>query len=202
MKELNETTNLIEYMAAGGQPDSAANQRVRDDLVARNVKACLSSLIFTLINSDGFSDDEDIMALNIAYDYEESCRQEGWVPWSELGAAITDTLEEGVVPGEFAKVEAGIIDNTSDANDWEELCRETGIDPEYREVYEHWLVDRWFLARLNEFGETTGEFADLPIWGRCTTGQSISMDHIIADIAASMEILDGQRYSCAKEERT
>ncbi len=51
----------------------------------------------------------------------------------------------------------------------------------------------YLAARLKEQGEMTGEFFNLTIWGRCTTGQSISMDSVIGTIAAEMQILHGQK---------
>ena len=63
------------------------------------------------------------------------------------------------------------------------------------EALEHWAVTKWFAEQLAEHGETTGELFDLQIWGRTCSGQSISLDCVIAEIAAEMEILDGQRNS-------
>jgi len=65
---------------------------------------------------------------------------------------------------------------------WQEFCDEQGVDPEYVEVYEHWVVDRWFAARLAEYGEITGDFGGLTVWGRTSTGQAISMDYVVCRI--------------------
>lgn len=59
---------------------------------------------------------------------------------------------------------------------------ENRIEVEYDEVYEHWIVTNWLAERLKEKGEITGEVCGLTIWGRCTTGQSISMDGVIQRI--------------------
>ena len=46
---LFDTTTLAEYTAAGGESDSPKNQRIRDQLVRRNVERCCSGLIDTLV---------------------------------------------------------------------------------------------------------------------------------------------------------
>lgn len=64
-----------------------------------------------------------------------------------------------------------------------EFCEEFRIDPDHDEVYEHWIVTGWLKRKLDEKGYTTGELSGLTIWGRGTTGQAISMDHVILSIA-------------------
>lgn len=73
-------------------------------------------------------------------------------------------------------------------NDHKAFCREFDIDTdEYEsEVYEHWIVSNWLADKLAERGEVTGEVCGLTIWGRCTTGQAISMDYVIQQIAAEL----------------
>lgn len=77
---------------------------------------------------------------------------------------------------------AALVD--TEANGWLEVCNEYGLDPETREVYEHWLVSDWLARKLEAKGEVVGEFAGLTIWGRTTTGQSIYMDGVIQEITA------------------
>lgn len=60
-----------------------------------------------------------------------------------------------------------------------------------REVYEAWIVSRWFADRLRDQGEAVidagyaGQF-----WLRCTTGQAISMDCSVRDIAKGLYACD------------
>lgn len=54
------------------------------------------------------------------------------------------------------------------------------------EVYEYWLVTPWLAEKLEAHGELVTEFCDLNIWGRQTTGQLISEDGIIDDIAREL----------------
>lgn len=67
---------------------------------------------------------------------------------------------------------------------WEDLCQEFDIEPYDREVYEHWIVSDWFARRLAEKGEKVDtDFAGLTVWARTCTGQSISLDGVVQDIA-------------------
>jgi len=63
---------------------------------------------------------------------------------------------------------------------------------QYKEVFEWWVVSSWLLEKLKEQGEPIldNDFGEW--WGRCTTGQAISLDYVISKIAFDMEILEGQ----------
>lgn len=55
----------------------------------------------------------------------------------------------------------------------------------YPEIYEYWFVSSWLANKLKTYGEAiiTHEALDMPVWGRCTTGQSIALDYVIQEIA-------------------
>ena len=57
---------------------------------------------------------------------------------------------------------------------------------EYIEVYEYWLISDWLAGKLKERDEIVFEFYGLTIWGRTTTGQAISMDYDIQEIAKKL----------------
>jgi hypothetical protein len=86
-----------------------------------------------------------------------------------------DTMREKV---------AALVEAESDG--WQKVCDDHRLDPEQREAYEHWIVSGWLAHRLAEKGEITGEVCGLTIWGRCTTGQSISMDGVIEEITREL----------------
>lgn len=79
-------------------------------------------------------------------------------------------------------------DADDDAEAWQELCEYEGIDADsYRsEAYEHWIVSWWLARKLAEHGEITGQLWGLHIWGRCCTGQSMTLDHVIQQIAIEL----------------
>lgn len=92
---------------------------------------------------------------------------------------LADKYEEGTEK----RLRAAVADMV---DDWEWVGREFDRDPEQRVAYEHWIVSNWLARKLAAEGEITGEFAGLTIWGRCTTGQAISMDGVIQSLAAEL----------------
>ena len=93
-----------------------------------------------------------------------------------------ETLQEGDEKPTLDALRTYIIDHTSD---WEEFCRENDVDTDdfRNEVYEHWIVSDWLARKLGERGYCVGNLCGLTIWGRCCTGQSMCLDHVIQQIA-------------------
>lgn len=58
-----------------------------------------------------------------------------------------------------------------------EGCYEETQEPQ--EIFEWWLVSPWLGRKLLMEGEPIIDNSYGVWWGRCTTGQAISMDHII-----------------------
>ncbi len=63
------------------------------------------------------------------------------------------------------------------------------LESEHREVYEWWMVSGYLFDKLKEKGEVVIESEG--IWGRRSTGQAVSLDHVISEICEDMEILVG-----------
>ena len=106
---------------------------------------------------------------------------------------IDDTSEECATDDDLREL---AINKAED--DWQKFCDDMRIDPHDNEALEHWAVSPWFKSKLASHGEITGELLDFDVWGRCTSGQSISCDGVIFAIASEMEILDGQKNSWAE----
>ena len=71
------------------------------------------------------------------------------------------------------KVKA-LITNDSE---YAEIGRHFNLDPDYDEVYEHWIVNSsWAADDLRAYGQIVFEFGGMTIFGRCTTGQSVLLD--------------------------
>lgn len=98
--------------------------------------------------------------------------------FSDEGEAREAAIES-VLP-EIRKQVLALV-NTDEA--FERVGQDNGLDPDYVEVYEHWAVSPGLAQRLKERGEVVGGLADFELWGRCCTGQSISMDSVIRGIA-------------------
>jgi hypothetical protein len=167
----------------GESLEAAAGRIVRDE-----VRYCVSALVhhYSQADEDG---DETLSALHT-----------GPISWDDFGneiglqsAPIGDTgriaVWYGDEPGENEVCEADGDDWGVAVGEWfEEMggMYSPGTDPfdDFRgEVYEHWIVSNWLAARLRDRGETVEDWHDLTIWARCTTGQMITMDGVIRDIA-------------------
>lgn len=217
--ELKNTTTLEDYRKAGGNPDSGENQHICGRLVDREVLHCISSTVSALnelcadAKSD-YVDYDELMDLSRGYEYEEPAKEHvDEMDRSDVIDWLTSNSVE--LPNEFGELnpeeddedaeelDAGghltdeelrqlLIDNCSD---WKDFCEQENIEPHDIDVYEHWAVTGWFMKRLAEHGEVTGDLLDFNVWGRSCTGQAIKLDHVIQSIAAEMQILDGQANS-------
>ena len=67
--------------------------------------------------------------------------------------------------------------------DYEAICTAHGLDYEYTEALEYWVVSDWLSRKLAEKGESIAEVCGLTVWGRCTSGQMIACDAVIEEIA-------------------
>ena len=65
-----------------------------------------------------------------------------------------------------------------------ESCFEANQTPQ--DIYEWWLVSPWFGKKLLMEGEPIIDNGFGVWWGRCTTGQAISMDHVVGQIYDSV----------------
>ena len=158
--------------------NTAAAQRILSDLVRREVKACVTSLVTDLADSNPDEWTEHFSQP----DYKTPCQEAGWVQ---------ETDDDG--DSIFRDTETGEVCTVYDADDWSSLAHDYGIDPEYPEIFEYWIVTDWAADRLRERGEIVADdFRGLTVWGRQTTGQAIALDHVWLEIAREMEILPGQ----------
>lgn len=198
-------TNLTEYRAAGFDPDSSANQRIRSHLVQREVVLCVSGMISELSQCDHAGTGLDIPDLDcilVQDDWQEPAEDHiREMDESELVEALDDLRAEYEVPKEDAAkhLRAALMDAVgAEVDGWREFCEHRGrrIEPHQNEALEHWIVYPFLARKLSEAGEMIlegGPFGLGPIWGRCCSGQAIAMDGVIAQIACGMEILEGQR---------
>jgi hypothetical protein len=213
MTTMAKTTTLVDYRAAGGKTDSIENQRICSQLVEREVLHCVSSMVSHFSqNVDACCVDvdyDDVLSMCIGQDYEEPADEhirgmdrDDLLQWLEDNAAFP------LVPNAKNQPSLDDVEWTDDQlrqmvrdevdGEWEDFCNDQSVEPYDVEAYEHWAVSTYLFNRLQERGEIVGELFDFHIWGRACTGQSISMDGVIASIAAEMEILVGQRNDWSK----
>ncbi len=156
--------------------------RTIDQMIASEVLCCMSSLVTTLANATGAISarmgsgaqlfDLTEQAADLAApvdDWEEAAIQ--------AGATEDDLLFRDNSAGSFVSPIAEA------ARLW---CKEHDINEPYaREIFEHWAVTDWFADKLEAAGEKVDrDFAGLNIWGRTTTGQSMTMDGVVQRVYA------------------
>lgn len=154
--------------------------RTAENIVRQDVHYCVSALVHTLAQHDGASLDlsasDDLAQLTEQAfelstpinDWEEAAREAGW---EKNGDVWTHA--------EFPMAETSA----------ENACYAANIEPHEREVFEHWVISDWLADKLAEKGEKVDkDFAGLTVWARTTTttGQAISMDAVIEEIAADL----------------
>ncbi|GEM_PF-5480666 len=146
------------------------------DLVRREVSQNVSYLISTIAagahQTSGELGSLCEQALELAtpvLDYEHAAIDAGW--------SLVSFDDETVIRKDDMEYSGG------QAHDWQSCCEGEGIEPHEREVFEHWIVSRWFAEKLSEQGEKVDmDFEGLCIWARTTTGQAIYADGVIERI--------------------
>ena len=73
-----------------------------------------------------------------------------------------------------------VIDIEGGAYEW--VCDNFNLEPEYGEIYEHWIVSNWLGHKLSERGHIVENYLGMTIWGRGCTGQAIYMDGVMEQI--------------------
>lgn len=166
--------------------NSNVNQEIKTKFVNREVIYCASTLVSELAKkAEEFPDYQDDLygAFEGVPDYKEAANVAGWVK-DKKGRFV---FEDGKTK--------------SDAENWQELCAEQDIDvDDYApEIFEHLIVTDWLADKLENHGEKVlKDFFGMTIWCRPTTGQAILLDHVISEICAEEEILEGQKYDWSK----
>lgn len=175
-------------------PIDYSNDAIREHaelLVRQNVNYCVSSLVSSLCKLTG--EGRALAALDISDDeiYSITSQSDWKTPVTEyLQSADAETVADvveyfpGVDQDGFPDASTALIAHLEETDAWQECADYCGIDPDTVEAYEHWIVDSWFARELESHGEMIArDFLGLTIWGRTTTGQSISMDHVVLTIA-------------------
>lgn len=164
--------------------------------VGRNLEECSRIFDFDYDEALGWFQREDYSEVVSDFiddadldDLETIANMVGY--WSDvLGEVCVGYTEEGdLVPtqeqleGIRTKVKA-LITNDSE---YTEIGRHLNFDPDYTEILEHWVLpERWTANDLEAEGEVVFDFGGMTIWGRTTSGQSISIDYVIRNICKNL----------------
>lgn len=164
-------------------------------IVRSDVLYCVSSLISSLNNPEACEimgvDYDDVLSVCVSDDWETPARE--YIDGLDADE-LQDIAEYLDVEGadaweaesmESASMEAAIVAHCEeDPDQWRELCDYCRIDSEIVEALEHWIVSTWLARKLEDLGEMVcRDICGLTVWGRRTTGQTISVDHVMLTIA-------------------
>lgn len=156
-----------------------------DELVQREVIYCVSTLIYELRDvADSLDDYDTYLTLTGGKpDYEEAATY--FIEQDADEDQLAEILEHfGVEPEPDEDLAGSALAAAEEDYEW--VCNEYRLEPEYGEIYEHWIVSNWLGRKLTEHGQVVEEFMGMTIWGRQTTGQMISIDWVIEQICKEM----------------
>lgn len=202
---------MMSYKVNGVEYDSwsAKNQRIIDELVNREVYCCMTTEMEYMLSKKTFDfdddnpfDDDDIMALDVHHcpkcgddecfetvliddlSKEELHTEENTYICPECGLEYTEFEEAQECCGRDVEVHRCSCGTILNEDEYQDTLSSA-------EVYEWWAVSKWFGEKLKEQGCVVIDSWGKSYWGRCTTGQSISLDGCVVNIAKKMKILDG-----------
>ena len=177
--------------------NSIANQHIKGLLVAREVYHCQTSVVEELLNIE---ENENTVFELENYWYYRLDLSDG-----EFIGNYVD-LQEKIEEVENKRDNLGALqaDGAQDLEDQitvleDDLSEMEDPETEPSEIFEWWLISDYLANRLQQNGQVIWSDYGCTWWGRQTTGQAISMDHVISVIAEGMEILEGM--PCSWEER-
>jgi bisphosphoglycerate-dependent phosphoglycerate mutase len=166
-------------------PMDAEYQRSVAGFVNNEVFYCVSSLISELCSNEKYA--EDLYSVLSQYDYEEPAI---YHINDRTDKAELISLAECYGNNDLDELKKLNIEQLKQEtiqalhfSQWQGYCEAECIEPYQREALEHWIVSDWLADKLEEKGEIIKrDFLNLTLWGRSTSGQSISMDGVITSI--------------------
>lgn len=198
---------------------SSKNQRIVEDLVGREVYCCMTLEMEYMLSRVDEHDrdnpfDEDDLAL-IYVPYCSKC-DSSYLEIKTVGELADDEFERENFPEEnrLSYLCPACGDWYETVQEARECCGEDSevykccdcgaiysndyVDYRREEIYEWWAVSRWFGEKLREQGCVVIEAWGKSYWGRCATGQSITLDGCVINIAKNMGILEGMEHDWSR----
>ncbi len=124
-----------------------------------------------------------------AVEIEDEDGTETWVIPS-LGICETDEDEanQGALVSQLDQIRTKVKALITNDSEYAEIGRNFDLDPDYKEIYEHWIIpEGWTARELKDEGQVVFDFGGMRIWGRMTTGQCISLDGVIRRIVSNLD---------------
>ena len=176
--------------------EDLTRQELAQRLVDREVLLCVSVLVsdlsVLLCNADSgalkqvSTSYEEIIDLSTNSDYLDPVRRHiEDLERTDLLELAEDQLDEIPETMSFQDIRKALITKVEamDMDDLRSYADDLNVEPDESEVYEYWVVTGWLAAHLRDYGEKVGDICDLNVWGRTCTGQSMTLDHVIQQIA-------------------
>ncbi|AGG58313.1 hypothetical protein VPDG_00152 [Vibrio phage henriette 12B8] len=112
---------------------------------------------------------------------------DNFIDWAETNNELSDWIGT-----DLDTIRAACFESISSSDDdLQNYSNNNGLDAEFEEAYEHWIVSSWLSDKL----PNTGDVCGLTIWARYCTGQSICLDYNIQQLAFdlySSEVDEGE----------
>lgn len=183
------TINGTEYNEYG-----TTNQRILDKFTNRDIYAYVSDMITDLQSAEV----EDYTLDNFDNSTRVVCSECG----SNEDCDWIDVLDDESIQHVAQKLGVDVEDVNPDDYYICTVCGNIigktsgeGSEVETAAPYEYYIVSGYLGERLRQHGAPVMERWGGWIWGREATGQSITLDSVIVQIARDMEILEGQAHS-------
>lgn len=160
--------------------NSTTNQEIKGKFVQREIIENIGEIMQHLIKSEDKGDYEDeIYNVCSQPNYEDAATDNGW-EYNEEDEEWTNEESEEI----YATAQ--------------DVCEGENLDYNYFEAYEFLSISGYLGEKLEEKGEMVQDIFGFCVWGRCTTGQAILLDHVISEICEDMGILEGQPNDWSK----
>jgi hypothetical protein len=209
--------------------NSSVNQGIKGDFVSREVHANVNSMVEFILGSenrnapfsyddvsnlyrlpeyigkhanfDGGTEDQRDEEIDRLVELQDTKEAEIKSRIDSEIEAIrnNDIIDDDEKDEQIEELESKFDDEVEEIKDeiQEDIDALVDLESEQQEIYEWWLVSDFLARKLKEKGEPVIE--DENIWGRCTCGQAILLDHVISEICSDMEILEGQAHDWSKK---
>ena len=178
--------------------DLYSNDAVREraeQLVNQDVIYCVSHLVSKIAESPDvcrkldLNFEEDVMPILEMPDWDEPASV--FIADMDRDERIDYLNDKGVEFDEDAPggdLRTLVIETMeAEAGGAQAFCEEHDVEPDRSEVFEHWITSEWLAGKLESKGHPiVRDFLGMTIWGRPTTGQHISMDSVILEIARDL----------------
>lgn len=179
----------MEYTVKGTIYDSnsSINDRIKDALLRRDVYACVTDLMTSLLRNEETRGEWGDDFVNLTF---EACPECGGRVQRATDLDRNDIVEQ--CGGNYEDV---------DLNEFRvcQICgrviSQQNVDIGSNNPMEYWIVNSELGHDLMQRGEVVMERPLGWIWGRCAHGQQILCDDVINRIAYDMGILQGLQYS-------